>query len=119
MGTEIPNGPYILCGGLVGGISATSTAEREEEILKVSLIDDTKQKGYLAFEDICDRYEVEDWKYKGMYGLHDTEEMSCGDDNMLSREEPRISSLRDQTVLERILWDTCRGCKREGTSTGG
>lgn len=48
---------------------------------------------------------------QGIEGLPVPEERSCGYDDMLSREDRRDSRLRDQNIVDWILWDTCRECK--------
>ena len=58
-------------------------------------------------------------KVQGIYRLLDAEEMSCEDDDMLSEEDRRDGSLRDQTMVKWMLWDTRRGCERKETSTKG
>lgn len=72
MRTEIPNGPYTLCGWSIGGMVAISTAENltkeEEERLEMLLIDDTNQKAYFAVQDIFERDEVKKWTYKAYTG---------------------------------------------------
>ena len=52
-----------------------------------------------------------------IYGLPDSEEMSCGYDDTLSREDHRDSRLRDQTMVKLMSWDICRGCERKKMST--
>lgn len=100
---EIPHGPYILGGWSMGGMIAMKMAEilenEGEEILGVLLIDSTNPEGYPAFRETCERDEVAEWTYKayaGRSGLPDLEEMSCGEDDLLSIEDDRDSGLGDE-----------------------